>query len=1127
MVAQLSLDGSRCPWHQQYRQGSGGPGQRGNERRTPWHGRCRWRSDWPAGRAAAILGLLVLAFSCACQDIPGDDDSTSVPPSSPVAEPTSTPWEEFLDQDGDGYSVEDGDCDDTDPRVYPGGVEIAYDGVDQDCDQADLTDVDGDGYDSLQVGGPDCDDSNPDTHPGAEETGDGRDNDCNGLVDDGVDTVDNDGDGYSEMDGDCDDADHHISPAAEEVPYDGVDQDCDGSDLTDADGDGHDGGTDGTDCDDNDPSISPSATEVPYDGIDQDCSGSDLDDLDEDGSPGGPAGDDCDDNDPARSPALDEIPYDGIDNDCDGHDLEDVDADGHVGMEAGGDDCNDDDPAIHPQAAEVPYDGVDQDCDGADLNDADGDGYVATQAAGDDCDDNDVNTHPGATEFADGRDNDCDGSIDENLSTTDDDGDGYAESDGDCNDYDAATHPGAEDVPYDGVDQDCDGADLTDVDGDGYPGGLEGTDCNDEDALTWPGAQEIPYDGVDQDCDGADLDDVDGDGTPGGPGGPDCDDGDPFAYPEASEVPYDGIDQDCDGADLDDVDGDGFAASSTEQGTDCNDADDTIHPDADETCDGIDNNCDDIVDTDAVDRQTFYVDGDHDGFGDPGAPVEACAETDTWIPDDRDCDDTDAYINPEAQETCDGVDNDCDSAVDEDLLTPFYRDADGDGYGDPDTVLEACSAPGGYTTSPTDCDDNAAAVFPGADEVCNEIDDNCDGAVDEDQQNTYYRDADQDGYGDSSQFVLACSPPPGYVSDDTDCRDTNDAIHPGALEYCDGVDDDCDGAIDEGVLETFYLDDDGDGYGGNFTSLDACVAPEGYVLSNTDCDDNDPNVHPGATELCDEALTDENCNGLYNDQDPTTAQASMTSFYPDADGDGHGDEGDEGTLYCSAPTGGGVVWVTSNDDCDDTRATAHPGADELPNGLDDNCNGEIDEGISFSSCLEIKQADPSAASGNYAIDPDGPGGTISPFQVFCDMETDGGGYTMVRFDDSSLAGDQNTYAAFCAGYGLEVIVPRTKLHAMSMQGWNGNEPPNLVNVFPRYNGAYGLSNWTGRCRGQECTFWMSDSDSCGCTNFEPNGDNDTSYRIYRRTSGCEFGNWNDAYNRVDIQGWVICSTNDK
>ena len=143
------------------------------------------------------------------------------------------------------------------------------------------------------------------------------------------------------------------------------------------------------------------------------------------------------------------------------------------------------------------------------------------------------------------------------------------------------------------------------------------------------------------------------------------------------------------------------------------------------------------------------------------------------------------------------------------------------------------------------------------------------------------------------------------------------------------------------------------------------------------------------------------------------------------------------------------------------------------------------------------------------------------------MTTDGGGYTMVRYDDASLAGNQTTYLNWCAARGMEIIVPRTKAHALAILAWNNGTPPNLVNVYPKYNGASGLSNWTGKCGGVDCSFWMSDSNSCGCTNFEPNGDNNTAYTIYRRTTGCDFGNWNDANNRVDIHGSVICSTNDK
>jgi hypothetical protein len=119
----------------------------------------------------------------------------------------------------------------------------------------------------------------------------------------------------------------------------------------------------------------------------------------------------------------------------------------------------------------------------------------------------------------------------------------------DCNDADPEVAPGREEVPYDGVDNDCDGSDLTDVDGDGYDGGDAGTDCDDADPEVSPGASEIPYDGVDNDCDGSDLTDVDGDGYDGGDTGTDCDDADPEVSPGGEEVSGDGIDQDCSGAD--------------------------------------------------------------------------------------------------------------------------------------------------------------------------------------------------------------------------------------------------------------------------------------------------------------------------------------------------------------------------------------------------------------------------------------------------------------------------------------------------------------------------------------------------------------------------------------------------
>ncbi len=179
------------------------------------------------------------------------------------------------------------------------------------------------------------------------------------------------------------------------------------------------------------------------------------------------------------------------------------------------------------------------------------------------------------------------------------DGDGAFE-DQDCDESDPDVYPGAPEIPYDGIDQSCSGADLVDVDGDGFPGiptpGVR-VDCDDEDPSAFPGAPEIPYDGVDQSCSGADLVDVDGDGFAGWQaGGPDCDDGDPAVHPGAEEVWYDGVDQDCDGNDSD-RDRDGFAAVAA-GGVDCDDDDPTVHPGAPEAFgDTKDRDCDGHVDT--------------------------------------------------------------------------------------------------------------------------------------------------------------------------------------------------------------------------------------------------------------------------------------------------------------------------------------------------------------------------------------------------------------------------------------------------------------------------------------------------------------------------------------------------
>ncbi|MFN4257206.1 MAG: MopE-related protein, partial [Saprospiraceae bacterium] len=245
---------------------------------------------------------------------------------------------------------------------------------------------------------------------------------------------------------------------------------------------------------------------------------------------------------------------------------------------------------------------------------------------------------------------------------------------------------------------------------------------------------------------------------------------------------------------------------------------------------------------------------------DAGSTTLACTAPTGFVANDDDCDDTNANVNPAATEICNLIDDNCDGTIDEGVQSTFYADTDGDTYGDAGSTAQACTAPTGFVANDDDCDDTNANVNPAATEVCNLIDDNCDGNIDEGVQSTFYADADGDTYGDAGSTTLACTAPTGFVANDDDCDDTNANINPSATEICNGIDDDCDGDIDEGGAQvTYYADADGDTYGDPAVSQQACTPPTGFVTNDDDCNDANAAINPAATEICNNG-TDENCD---------------------------------------------------------------------------------------------------------------------------------------------------------------------------------------------------------------------------------------------------------------------------
>ena len=528
--------------------------------------------------------------------------------------------------------------------------------------------------------------------------------------------------------------------------------------------------------------------------------------------------------------------------------------------------------------------------------------------------------------------------------------DNDSDGDYDCNDSDCA---GAPDCQTDSADTSdaSDSSDASDAsdssDASDASDTTDETDSADASDLSDPTDTSDASDATDT-TDPADVTDtevpftdVDEDGVSVEQG--DCDDSDDRRFPGNPEI-CDGVDNNCDNIipleETTDADSDGFVACN-----DCNDYSSTSYPGALEFCDGLDNNCDFFIDADEQDS-------DSDGF-------RGC---------EGDCNDNNSAINPNAIEVCDELDNNCNFYIDEGLTQTYWLDSDNDTFGGSLSSVSGCSAPPGYVSQGGDCDDDDGSRFPGATELCDGLDNDCDGIVpssevDQDNDNvwtcqgdcqpddgTVYPDAPElcDGKDNDCDTIIPADEADGDNDNwricQGDCVDTDGTIFPNAVELCDGLDNDC----FEGVpVDEIDGDSDGlsscqgdcDDTNADLNQLDA--DNDNYSTCDNDCDDTKNFIHPNAAEVCD---------GFDNNCDQFTPPAELV----DADTDGF--------LACN--------------DCDDSSDIRYPGAPETCNRLDDDCDGvipddEIDHDNDFTTECEGDCDDSTPVLNTFDLDQDG------------------------------------------------------------------------------------------------------------------------------------------------------------
>jgi hypothetical protein len=309
-----------------------------------------------------------------------------------------------------------------------------------------------------------------------------------------------------------------------------------------------------------------------------------------------------------------------------------------------------------------------------------------------------------------------------------------------------------------------------------------------------------------------------------------------------------------------------------------------------------------------------------------------------------DCDDSDPERFPGNVEVCDAKDNDCANGPDDGLtFADYWPDDDGDRYGaEGASPLSACVQPAGHASQAGDCNDNNPSINPSAPEVCDGIDNDCASGPDDGLAFVDYRpDADLDSHGDAlAPPTSACAPPDGMVATTGDCNDDDPTIHPGALERCNGVDENCAEGIDDEVVPSWFKDADRDGFGDPAApGPTQCTTPPPLGI---ECREEGDTCAPGG-------LT---CRRLAATRPPSPffcVQSPPTSCTKDDDCDvlttGIGCHPTPEGSFCFEPANTAPAWVTNSADCDDTSLSVRPGATEVCDAIDNDCDGAIDEGF--------------------------------------------------------------------------------------------------------------------------------------------------------------------------------------